>query len=262
MPADIGEQRAIAEALSDADGLIESLERLIAKKRQIKQGAMQELLTGKRRLPGFTDMWQTRRLVEIGRFSKGRGIRRDQVSDEGHPCIRYGEIYTRYENYVIDPVSRIPAAVAESALPIRNGDILFAGSGETAAEIGRCVAYLGESEAFAGGDIVVLSPFGQDALYLAHLLNQPEIAAQKARMGQGDAVVHIHARHLEQIQIDLPSLDEQQAIAAILSDMDTEIDALESRLQKARHIKQGMMQQLLTGRIRLVQPQTKEAVAC
>lgn len=261
LPA-IQEQRAIATALSDADALIESLNRLIAKKSAIKQAAMQQLLTGQTRLPGFTGEWKAKRLGEIGTFYKGQGIRRDDVSDEGVPCIRYGEIYTRYSDCVIAPESRISESVCESAFPLRSGDILFAGSGETAEEIGMCVAYLGEQPAFAGGDIVVLRPNGGISAYLGRLLNHPTIAQQKARLGQGDAVVHISARNLAQIEVHLPNPEEQTAIATILSDMDTEIETLEHRRDKARQIKQGMMQQLLTGRVRLVAPHITEPVAC
>jgi type I restriction enzyme S subunit len=256
------EQRAIATALSDADALIESLDRLIAKKRAIKQAAMQQLLTSQTRLPGFTGEWETKRLGDVGTFYKGQGIRRDDVSDEGVPCIRYGEIYTRYGDCVLTPESRIPEAVAEAAFPLRTGDILFAGSGETAKEIGMCVAYLGEQLAFAGGDIVVLRPNEGVSAYLGRLLNHPTIAQQKARLGQGDAVVHISARNLAQIEVHLPKQEEQTAIATVLSDMDAEIEALERRRDKARQIKQGMMQQLLTGRVRLVAPHTTEPAEC
>jgi type I restriction enzyme S subunit len=245
------EQRAIAAALADVDGLITALDRLIAKKRAIKQATMQQLLTGKTRLPGFGGAWEHYQIGNLGSFSKGRGIRRDDVSDDGVGCIRYGEIYTRYNNYVLSPFSRIPRSVAANALPIKHGDILFAGSGETAEEIGKCVAYLGTEEAYAGGDIVVLTPLNQNSLYLGHLLNHETVAVQKARMGQGDAVVHISAHNLAKIEIELPPIDEQAAIAAVLSDMDAEIAALEQRRAKTQAIKQGMMQQLLTGRIRL-----------
>ncbi|MGQ7244944.1 restriction endonuclease subunit S [Salinicola sp. V024] len=253
----IREQRAIATALSDVDALIESLDRLIVKKRAVKQGAMQQLLTGRKRLPGFELAWETTRLGDLGVFYKGRGIRRDDVSDEGVPCIRYGEIYTRYDNYVTEPESRIPSNIALSAFLLKTGDILFAGSGETAEEIGMCLAYLGETPAFAGGDIVILRPHCGISAYLGHLLNHPSIARQKARLGQGDAVVHISARNLSQIELRLPPEDEQTAIAAVLSDMDAEIEAMESRCDKARQIKQGMMQQLLTGRVRLVKPEAQ-----
>lgn len=256
------EQRAIATALSDADALIESLDRLIAKKRAIKQAAMQQLLTGQTRLPGFAGEWETTPLERLGTFYKGQGIRRDDVSIEGMPCIRYGEIYTRYDDYVVVPESRIPGDVAQSAFPLKTGDILFAGSGETAEEIGMCVAYLGEQQAYAGGDIVVLRPARGISAYLGHLLNHPSIARQKARLGQGDAVVHINARSLAQIEVRLPPEDEQTAIATVLSDMDAEIEALERRRGKARQVKQGMMQQLLTGRVRLVGPGRQATSVC
>ena len=249
------EQRAIAEALSDVDGLLRALEALIAKKRAIKQAAMQQLLTGKTRLPGFSGEWLTKRLGELGPFSKGCGIKREDVSDEGFPCVRYGELYTRYKDYILNPVTRIPATVALAALPIKTGDLLFAGSGETAEEIGRCAAYIGKEQAYAGGDIVVLTPSNESSVYVGYLMNHPTVAIQKKRVGQGDAVVHISASNLAQVQISLPSIKEQHAIAAILCDMDAEIAALERRLNKTRAVKQGMIQQLLTGRVRLVEPE-------
>ena len=256
------EQRAIAGALSDVDKLLGALEKLIAKKRAIKQAAMQQLLTGKTRLPGFGGAWEKKWLGELGAFSKGRGIKREDVSDTGLPCILYGELYTRYKNYILNPVSRIPSAVALEALPIKKGDLLFAGSGETAEEIGICAAYLGEEPAYAGGDVITLTPSGQNPIYLGHLMNHPTVATQKARMGQGAAVVHISASNLAQVKVELPPLAEQTAIAAVLSDMDAEIAALEHRRDKTRAIKQGMMQQLLTGQTRLVESSfTMEASA-
>lgn len=245
------EQHEIAKVLADADESLGALEALLTKKRATRQSVMQQVFTGNTRLPGFRGEWQKVHLGDLGVFSKGKGIKRDDVSQEGYPCIRYGEIYTSYENYVSEPLTRIPLTVTESALPIQFGDILFAGSGETAEEIGRCVAYLGESQAYAGGDIVVLTPADQDSLYLGYLLNHSTVMMQKTRMAQGDAVVHISAANLARVQISLPPIEEQVAIAGVISDMDGEIAALERRRDKTRGIKQGMLQQLLTGRIRL-----------
>ena len=165
--------------------------------------------------------------------------------------MRYGELYTRYENYVVTPVSRIPQDVAANALPIKKGDLLFAGSGETVEEIGTCAAYIGDEPAYAGGDIIVQRGSGQDAVYLAHLLNSPGAAHQKARMAQGDAVVHIRGDHLAEIEFPLPPLPEQRAISEVLSDVDKLIGSLEALIAKKRDIKQAAMQQLLTGRTRL-----------
>lgn len=246
------EQRAIAAALSDVDGLIGALDQLIAKKRDVKQAAMQQLLSGQRRLPDLNGEWEVKRLEQIGSFSKGQGIRKDEVLAAGIPCVRYGEIYTRHSDYIRDFHSFISAEVAAQSKGLQKGDLLFAGSGETAEEIGKCVAFLSQEEAYAGGDIVILTPSGQDSLYLGYVMNHTSVSSQKARMGQGDAVVHISARNLAQLQLRLPPLPEQTAIATVLSDMDAEVAALERRRDKTRDLNQGMMQELLTGRTRLV----------
>jgi len=203
---------------------------------------------GRRRLGGE---WETTRLGALATFRKGKGIRRSDLRKIGARCVRYGELYTRYRNYVVDPVSRIPEDVAATALRIEKGELLFAGSGETAEEIGTCVAYIGEEPAYAGGDIIVLRAPRQDPVYLAHLLNAPEAARQKARMAQGDAVVHIRGDHLAEVEVPLPPLPEQRAIAAVLMDVDTLIGSLEALIAKKRAIKRAAMQQLLTGRTRL-----------
>ncbi|WP_418888716.1 hypothetical protein [Methanothrix soehngenii] len=147
--------------MSDADALIGAVEQLIAKKRLIKQGAMQELLTGKRRLPGFSGKWEVKMLGAIGVFSKGSGIKKDEVVADGLPCVRYGEIYTHHNEYLKAFNSFITPATAKQSQRIEKGDLLFAGSGETAEEIGKCVAFLGEEEAYAGGDVVMFRPFAR-----------------------------------------------------------------------------------------------------
>lgn len=246
------EQKRVVEALADVDSSAASLERLIRKKRAIKQGLMQELLTGRTRLPGFDADWSTQRLSMLGSFQRGRGIKRDEVRPSGVPCIRYGELYTTYVDYTSSTVSFVDQSVATTALPIRTGDVLFAGSGETKEEIGICVAYVGDAPAVSGGDIIVLRGANYDPVYLASLLNTPEVANQKARGGQGDAVVHINWRVLADIEVSLPERSEQAAIGRVIRDADAEIEALERRLQATRAVKQGMMQELLTGRTRLL----------
>ena len=114
-------------------------------------------------------------------------------------------------------------------------------------------------EAYAGGDIVIFRPIGQSSEYLGYLMNHPSVADQKARMGQGDAVVHISARNLARLEFRLPRLPEQIAIAGVLTDMGAELAALEQRLAKTRGLKQGMMQELLTGKTRLCSPEAPHA---
>lgn len=252
LPIKGAEQKAIANVLSDAGALIESLEQLLAKKGHIKQGAMQELLTGRTRLPGFNEEWTVKSLNDVGCFQKGSGVRKDEALSGSIACIRYGEIYTRHNDYIKDFYSWISSDVAASATRLLQGDILFAGSGETKEEIGKCVAFVGDHEAYAGGDIVILRPTDSDPRFLGYYLNTPAIQRQKASKGQGDAVVHITAGALRDIEVALPPVPEQVAIAAVVSDMDAELAVLEAKLAKTRAIKQGMMQELLTGKIRLV----------
>lgn len=245
LPPTKAEQEAIADALSDADALIESLEQLIAKKRHLKQGAMQELL-------GPKHGWVTTKLGNLGVFLKGSGVRKDESTSGDLPCVRYGEIYTKHTDYIKNFHSWISKEVATTARRLRVGDLLFAGSGETKEEIGKCVAFVDDFEAYAGGDIVILRPENVSSVFMGYYLNTDPINRQKASKGQGDAVVHIGTSALADIDTTIPSLEEQTAIATILSDMDTEIDALETKLVKARQLKQGMMHSLLTGKIRLV----------
>lgn len=204
-----------------------------------------DLLVGRTRLPGFTSPWRTFRLEELGSFLKGRGIKRDDVQRTGIACIRYGELYTTYSGYTDVTVSYVAPNVAATALPLRQGDLLFAASGETRAEIGTCVAFTGAQRAVAGGDIVVLRAPAVNPIYLATLVNTPAVVNRKARLGQGDAVVHISSRALGSIEVQLPSREEQDAIAGVLVDADREIQRLKARLAKVNDLKAGMVQQLI-----------------
>lgn len=250
------EQVAIVSSIRAAAQSVLALETLITKKRAIKQSIMQQLLTGRTRLPGFGDPWLKTSLGTLGILLKGRGIKRDEVRTVGIPCIRYGELYTTFNDYTSETRSFVTPEVAEAALPLKSGDLLFAGSGETRDEIGKCVAYIGREPAVAGGDLVVLRGSGFNSVYLALLANTPAVVNQKARMGQGDAVVHISSRALASIKIELPPPREQDAVAAVILDVDLELEALHRRLSKACGIKASLMQQLFTGRTRLPAPET------
>ena len=234
------------------DALLDGLDRFIAKKRDLKQAAMQQLLTGQTRLPGFHGEWEVKRLGDVGTFLKGSGVKKDEAKSGGLPCIRYGEIYTHHDDYIRTFKSWISPDVAATATKLRQGDLLFSGSGETKEEIGKCVAFVNDYEAFAGGDIVILRVANADAMFMAYYCNTAPITAQKASMGQGDAVVHISAAALSRIEVTVPLIPEQTAIADVLSDMDAELAALEARRDKTRDLKQAMMQELLIGKTRLV----------
>jgi type I restriction enzyme, S subunit len=117
---------------------------------------------------------------------KGSGVRKDECQSGDIPCVRYGEIYTTHNDYIKSFNSWISPGVACRARRLQTGDVLFAGSGETKEEIGKCVAFVDDLEAYAGGDIVILRPASAHPLFLGYYLNTPTINRQKASRGQGN----------------------------------------------------------------------------
>ena len=246
------EQRKIAEILGVWDEAIEKQSRLIEKLELRKRALMQHLLTGRTSLPGFTTPWQKVKLGEIGKFDKGVGVPKEKIVSEGCKAITYGEIYTKYDYVIKDFASYIDSDTAQTSKQISTGAILFAGSGETLEDIGKCVAFIDNDKAYAGGDIIVFNPSIEvDSLVLSYILNSPVAIAQKRRYGQGHSVVHIYQKDLARIEIELPSLPEQKAIAEVLTTADDEIATHRKKLDALRLQKRGLMQQLLTGKTRV-----------
>jgi type I restriction enzyme, S subunit len=223
------EQEAIAKALSDVDALIESLEQLIAKKRNIKQAAMLELLTGKKRPPGFSGEWEVKRLGDVVKISKGQLITEKNAISGDIPVIAGGKKPAYFHNMPnrTGKTITISASGASAGYVAIFDETIFASDCSTISE---------------GNDYSIEFVFSQLQL-------KQEIIFQAQT---GGAQPHIHAVDLMPIEIGFPSRFEQKAIAIILSDMVTEIDVLVVKLEKARLIKQGMMHNLLTGKIRLV----------
>ena len=246
------EQHKIAKILSTWDQAIEAVEKLIANSRVQKKTLMQQLFSGKVRLLGYSDPWRICWLGQIGSFAKGKGIRRDQVTDSGFPCVLYGEIYTRHDDFVREFHSFINPTVAKTSKEIKCGDLLFAGSGETSAEIGKCIAYLGDERVYGGGDIVIFSPERSDSKFLVYLMNWAPMAAQKARVSQGKQIVHISVSNLSKIKFHLPEIDEQKTISRLLSEVDEITISLRKQLHHLKTEKKALMQQLLTGRRRVI----------
>lgn len=259
------EQRAIATALSDMDALIEAKTALLEKKRAIKQGALQELLTGRRRLPGFavtpmkqTDIgeipedWEIRHLGKVGSFFKGAGISKADLVGGGEPCIRYAELYTTYGNTCAVATPKSKADPDKVKVKANYGDIIFAGSGETFEDIGRALAYVGSEPIAVGGDTIIYTNHDFEPRFLGYVLNSPAIVRQKMTLATGTTIIHIHDKQLRMLITPHPDYEEQIAIADSLSEMELELDSLTTEITKLRDIKQGMMQELLTGRIRLV----------
>lgn len=257
------EQRAIAGALSDADALIESLEQLVAKKRQIKHGAMQELLTGRRRLPGFTGKWGTCRFDRLFTALRNASNSRSELSEEGDVAyVHYGDIHT-HPSAFLNPIALrtfIARDKVRTIPRIIDGDLLMADASEDTTAIGKAVEITGLNgrEAVAGLHTMALR--GNTDLedgYKGYIQFLPEVRAALVRLATGVSVYGITKAGVKAIEVKIPKPTEQSAIASILSDMDAEIAGLEAKLMKARQVKQGMMQELLTGRIRLATSTTQ-----
>lgn len=240
----IVEQIAIATALSDADALIEALEQSIAKKRQIKQGAMQELLTGKKRLPGFAGKWRKNQFCELA--YPGRNRFTPSIKQTHEFCIELEHI-GQGTGILLGYTQTTKMSSLKSIFEI--DDILF----------GKLRAYLrkywrANRAGVCSTEIWVLKPFVENVTsgYLYQLV-QTNLFVESASTAYGTHMPRSDWRVVKDLEVKLPpTLEEQTAIANILSDMDEEIAALEAKLAKARQIKIGMMQELLTGRIRLV----------
>ncbi|MCC7317350.1 MAG: restriction endonuclease subunit S [Bacteroidales bacterium] len=196
--------------------------------------------------------WSVANLGELGTFSKGKGILKEQVISEGLPCVRYGEIYTTHDFIIKKFKSFISDDVANESKEIQNGDILFAGSGETVEEIGKAVAYVGTDKAYAGGDVIILSTKKNiNPECLSYALETDFVKRQKRVLGQGNSVVHIYSSDLSKVKIPLPPLPEQKAIAQVLSTADAAIHTTEKLIAQKELRKKWLMQQLLTGKKRL-----------
>jgi len=256
------EQRAIAAALSDADGLIEALDALIEKKRAIKQAAMQQLLTGKKRLPGFEGKWEVKRLGDIITFLPTANKPRADLSDDGEiQYIHYGDVHAQTKPILNCNVCTLPYIDREkvgNAAYLEDSDLVIVDASEDLEGTGKSVEIQGISgrSVIAGLHTILCrgNPDQWTKGFKAYLQFIPVFKSALTRITTGISVYAISKKQIAEIELALPSVPEQEAIVSILSDMDAEIAALKRRRDKAEQVKQGMMQELLTGRTRLIDP--------
>jgi len=231
------EQRAIAQTLSDVDGLIAALDRAIAKKRNIKTATMQELLTGKKRLPGFNEEWQVKRLGDIANITMGQSPSSQYYNSKeiGLPLIQ-GNADIKNRRAVIRNYT------SEVTKKCYYGDIILS----VRAPVGEVAKT--NFDACIGRGVSAIS-YPNDFLY--HYLIFRE--SRWSKLSKGSTFDSINSTEIKSLEIKLPvDLKEQSAIASILSDIDAEIAALEKRRAKTKAMKQGIMQELLTGKTRLI----------
>lgn len=268
LPPTIKEQQRIANALSDVDTLIANLEKLIAKKKNIKQGAMQQLLTGKKRLPGFAPAKPTYKQTELGKiptdweiifikrnyFLKGRigwqGLKASEFKTEGPYLVTGTDFVNGRVNWETCYHITEKRYEEDPALHVQLNDLLITKDGT----VGK-VAYIDKKpeKVSLNSHLLIIRPL-RDFLnnkYLYYVLNSPFFETYFNQVQTGTTMASLSQAKISEFSYPLPSFNEQTAIANILSDMDTEISALETKLAKYRTLKTGMMQQLLTGKIRL-----------
>lgn len=256
VPASLKEQRAIAEALSDADARIAALESLIAKKRDLKQAAMQQLLTGKTRLPGFSGEWEVKPLGEIGEVS-GAGVdKKVRESEQPVRLVNYMDAYRRTFIQSSDLDHWVTAQQHQARrCTVEKGDVFFTPSSETRDDIANSAVAMEDIPDAAYSYHVVRLRIKDhwDLKFRAYAFQTRDFLDQAQMICDGSGTRYvISLAKFRGMTVKVPEVKEQAAIAEILSDMDAELAALDAEAEKARTIKQGMMQNLLTGKVRLV----------
>lgn len=261
LPNTVTEQRDIAHILKDIDKQLVVIAEMIDKKKTIKQGAMQELLTGKKRLPGFSGEWQTFNFGALFDFIPNNAFTRAQMADSGKvKNIHYGDILTKYGAYVDGDSGAIPYITKEIDLArfaercyLQSGDIIIADTAEDET-VGKALEVINvDCPILAGQHTLLCRPKIKFAeKFLGYYLNAACYHDQLIPYIVGTKVSSVSKASIAQTKLVVPGYEEQQAIAETLSNMDAEIEALQQKLEKYRQLKQGMMQQLLTGKIRLV----------
>jgi len=227
LTADHEEQHAIAAALSDVDALLAKLDQLITKKRDLKQASMQQLLTGQTRLPGFSGEWEVRRLGQVSPLQRGFDLPNPQLRPGPYPVVYSNGVLNFHDSFMV---------VGPGVVTGRSGTI------------GK-VHFVEDNFWPHNTSLWITSFKGNSPIFVFYLLTS--LGIEKYATGSGVPTLNRNDVHAQQVRVPA-TIAEQTAIATILSDMDTELAALEARRDKTRALKQGMMQELLTGRIRLV----------
>lgn len=251
LPKEI-EQKKIASALTSIDNLLLSLDKLIEKKRLIKQGAMQELLTGKKRLPGFAGEWVERRLGEISKIYRGGSPRPIEnyltTMNDGINWIKIGDV-DKSAKYIYKTQERIKPSGVSSSRYVKSGDFLLSNS----MSFGR--PYILKTSGCIHDGWLVIQDYQQycDCDFLYYTLSSNYILQQYKAKAAGSSVLNLNKDIASNVIMKYPKdILEQKAIAKVLSSIDKEIESLEGKKAKYEQIKQGMMQLLLTGKIRLI----------
>ena len=253
---EVDEQKKIATVLSEMDELIFLTEKQLSKKKALKQGAMQELLTGKKRLPGFTGKWQNFNLMKHSKIKARigwQGLKKSEYLDSGYALLVTGTDFAD-GNVQWDSCHYVTRERYDQDrnIQIQNNDILITKDGS----LGKAALVQGLTKpATLNSGIFVIRPLqnAYDPVFVYHILSSFVFKDFLDKLSAGSTIIHLYQKDVGKFEFLLPpTIGEQKAIAEVLSEMDADIAALEEKLAKYRQVKQGMMQQLLTGKIRLV----------
>jgi type I restriction enzyme S subunit len=266
----LSEQLQIVEYLdtktSMIDSLIEKTKRKIELLKEKRTSLINEVVTkglnpnvemkdsGVEWIGEIPKHWELRKGSTIGYYSKGNGIKKDEVRETGLPCIRYGEIYTKYNH----KFERVETFIDEGITDVKvsSGTLFMTGSGELLEEIGKCVVYVGTEELYVGGDIIILKPFSYfDSEFLSYQINSECIRIQRELNGRGGIIVHIYSKNFKDMWFPIPSLYEQQEIVSYLDEqtqlIDKTISIKERRIKLLKEYRQSLISEVVTGKVKV-----------
>ena len=198
--------------------------------------------------------WELRKGSTIGNYSKGKGIKKDEVKETGLPCIRYGEIYTKYNHKFESVETFIDEGVTD--IKVKKGTLFMTGSGELLEDIGKCVVYVGNGEIYVGGDIIILKPFNEfDSEFLSYQINSECIRIQREQNGRGGIIVHIYSKNFKDMWFPTPPTSEQQKIVDYLDEqtqlIDKTVSIEEKRIELLKEYRQSLISEVVTGKLKV-----------
>ncbi|WP_300619541.1 restriction endonuclease subunit S [uncultured Fusobacterium sp.] len=240
----IQEQEKIANFLSSVDKKISLTEEKLELFREYKKGVMQKIFSQELRFKDSNGNdypeWEEKKLGEIAFFSKGKLISKEDITEEGVECIRYGELYTIYKEKIEKVVSKTKLEKNKLILSEKN-DVIIPSSGETAIDIAVASCVMKDGVAL-GADLNIIKT-KENGLYLAYFINNPA-KLELASLAQGASVIHLYEKHLKLLNIKIPTLEEQEKIADFLSSIDSKIESIEKELEGLKEFKKGLLQQM------------------
>jgi hypothetical protein len=184
------------------------------------------------------------KLSSLGRLLKGKGIPKAEVKAKGNPCVRYGELYTRYNRIIREFRSFIDDSSKESSFKMLKHDVLFAGSGETITEIGKSAAFVNDIEAYAGSDTLIFRPYDMDGYFLGYLMNSQLVRQQLNKYGTGATVMHIYNSDLAMVKIPKINRSKQEEIGLKMEAFSRNIFKVESKIASSKNLQKSLINQI------------------